>query len=134
MKVRSEHFATWIVGFFMLLPASVSSANTCFEVPLKPIRHICGMVINEVGERIPNAKLTLLKGGMEVTTIQTDSNGKFEFGRVEAGNYELRAQFDGYHSVQSPIVIVRPTNKCNRGLEVTLPLSTCGGGIGKARR
>ena len=40
------------------------------------------MVNNQLGERIPNAKLTLLQGGMELATTQTDSNGKFEFGPV----------------------------------------------------
>jgi Carboxypeptidase regulatory-like domain len=132
MTVRSAPFGTWIVGVFMFLPAS-TSANTCFDVPpLKPIRHVCGIVTNQVGERIPNTKLILLKGGTELVTIQAGPDGKFEFGRVEAGNYELRAQFDGYLTVQSSIVVVRPTAKCNRGLNVTLPVTACAGGIAKA--
>jgi hypothetical protein len=134
MKVTLAAFPTRLVGLFLLLPVSIASANTCIEVPLKPIRHPCGIVTNQLGETIPNAKLTLLKGGIELITIQTSPNGKFEFGRVEAGTYELRAQFDGFLTVRSPIVIVRPTPKCNRGLNVTLPLVTCGGGIGMARR
>ena len=134
MKLRPIPFATGIVGFLMLLRASTSSANTCGEVPPERIRHVCGIVTNQVGERIPNTELTLLKGGSELVTIQAGPDGKFEFGRVEAGNYELRAHFDGYQTVRSPIVIVRPTTKCNRGLEVTLPVTACGGGIGKAKR
>lgn len=134
MRVRSTTFATRIIGFVVLVTGSTSSANTCIEVPLKPIRHVCGIVTNQLGETIPNAKLTLLKGGIELITIQTSPNGKFEFGRVEAGTYELRAQFDGYLTVRSPLVIVRPTPKCNRGLKVTLPVVACGGGIGMARR
>jgi len=124
--------ATRLVAFFLLLPVSVAYGNTCVEVPLKPVRRVCGIVNNQLGERILNAKLTLLKEGIELRTIETDSEGRFEFGRIEAGSYELRAQFDGYHIVQFRIVIVRPTTKCGRGLYVTLPLTTCGGGIGKA--
>ena len=117
-----------------MLSVGITSANTCVEVPLKPIRRVCGIVHNQLAEPIPNAKLTLLEGGTELTTARTDSNGKFEFGRIEAGKYVLRAQFEGYLTVQSPIVIVRPTTKCNQGLDVVLPVTACGGGIGKVRR
>ena len=126
--------ATRLGGFFLLLSVGVAFADSCIDMPLKPVRHVCGIVSNQIDERIPNAKLTLLKDGMELTTIQSDSKGKFEFGRLEAGRYELRVEFDGYHTIRSPIVIVRPTTHCDRELEVRLPLLTCGGGVSRARR
>jgi hypothetical protein len=125
-----------LMSAFLLLPVSVVSANTCVALPVKPIsiRHVCGVVKNQAGEKITNAELILLKDGMEVKTVQSDSNGRFDFGRVEAGQYALRAQSHGYKPVQDRIVINRPSTKSNLGLEVELPLVTCGGGgIGKER-
>jgi hypothetical protein len=122
---------TWIAGFLMLLSATSSSATTCVVTPLKPVRHVCGIVINQAGERIPNARLTLLQGKAELVTVVTGADGKFEFEALEVGNYELRALGDDvYLAVQSPIRIVRPTAKCKQRLQVMLPVgSSCGGGI-----
>ena len=134
MQVSLSSFVARIARLFLLLPFSIAYANTCVAVPpLKPIRHVCGIVKNPVGEKIPHARLTLFQGGKELTTTQADSNGRFDFGQIEAGHYELRAEFDGYQAVKSRIAVVRPTRKCNQALDVTLSLITCGGGIGKAR-
>jgi hypothetical protein len=119
----------------VLLPIGIASADTCIgPPPIKPVRHICGIVKNELDERIANAKLILLKDGLKVKTVQADSNGKFDFGRIEAGKYDLRAESDGYHARQAQIIIRGPASKCDRGLEVRLALTFCGGGIGKAHR
>jgi hypothetical protein len=101
---------------------------------LKPIRHLCGIVTNQIEERLSNAKLTLLNAGVEVRTLQSGTDGKFDFGRLEAGDYELRGESSGYSAAQHTIKVVRPTEKSSGGLQVTLGLHNCGSGIGNMKR
>jgi hypothetical protein len=122
-----------VLGFLFLMSRSTSSACTSVELPLKPVRHICGIATNQIGERISNATLTLLKAGAEIRTIQTDADGKFEFGKLEAGDYELRALSPGYSAMQSHIKVGRATTKCERGLQIVFAL-VCGSGITKPKR
>jgi hypothetical protein len=120
----------------VLFWASSSLADTCIILPLKPVRHVCGIVVNPAGERISNARLTLLKGGAEFAIVETDANGKFDFKGVAAGDYVLRASMRGYVEVQSTIKIVKPAETCRQTLEVMLPVSMlhCGGGISRLRQ
>jgi methionine synthase I (cobalamin-dependent) len=78
-----------------------------------PVRHVCGNVVNEAAERISNARLTLLEGGTDLVTLETDA----------------------YVDVQSAIKIVRPKETCGQALEVMLSVSAmhCGGGIRRLR-
>jgi Carboxypeptidase regulatory-like domain len=91
-------------------------------------------VINELREPIPNAKVTILKGETELVAVYADADGKFSFERLEAGNYVIRVQADNYKSAQSPIVIVKPTMKCKRGLRVMLGVGMQCSGINLAKR
>jgi hypothetical protein len=120
------------LGILFLLSFRTSSACESIQFPVKPFRHLCGIVINQIGERISNAMLTVLKGGVEVITFQSDADGKFEFGRIEAGDYELRVRSEGYSAIQSPIKIVRSTAKCTGGLQIVLSLQ-CGSQIYKLK-
>ena len=135
MRSRRALLTAGGAGLLVLLSAISSSANTCVALPgLKHVRHVCGIVINQLDEPIPNARLTLLKGGAELVTIETGADGRFAFGAVEAGDYELRAERIGYLAVRSAIKIARPTAKCTRGLRVVLPVTSCGGGIYRLKR
>ena len=114
----------------MSLSTGNSYATQCESIPLKPIRHICGVVTDMSGATVPKTNLTLLKDGAEVANTQSGPDGKFDFKRLEAGTYELIAQNEGYDILQSPIVVVKPTAKCKRQLQVVLFIgSPCGGGI-----
>jgi hypothetical protein len=75
-------------------------------------------VINELGERVSNAKVTILKGETEFVAIQTDVDGEFSFDRLDAGNYDIRVHANHYKAAQSPIVIVKPKTKCKRALPI----------------
>jgi len=90
--------------------------------------------MNQVNERISNAQLTLIKGEVELISIETDADGRFGFKGVAAGDYVLRVSMPGYIQVQSPIKVVKPTEKCKQALDVVLPLEVCGGGIGRHRQ
>jgi len=134
MKPARAPFAALIAGFLILLPASTCYATDCIELPHKPIRlrHVCGIVVNEIEEQIANAKVTVLKGGKELVVVQTGADGRFSFELLVAGNYEVRVEAEGYVTAQDSIVIVRPTTNCSRGLQVWLHLSGCSG-MGRAK-
>jgi hypothetical protein len=121
------------LGILFLLSSSTSIACESIQLPVKPFRHLCGIVTNEIGERIPNATLTVLKAGAEIRTLRADSDGKFEFGQIEAGSYELRVRAEGYITILSPIKIVRSTAKCTGELRVVVAL-VCGGEIDHIKR
>ncbi len=131
MERARTTFATLMAGLLLAALASMSYATTCIILPHKPIRlrHVCGLVLNEIEEKIPNAKVMVLKGGKELATVQTGADGKFSFERLEAGNYEVRVEAAGYITAQDSVVIVRPATKCNRGLLVSLNLMACSGMI-----
>jgi hypothetical protein len=87
MDSMQSLLANGLAGFLLLFSASSSFANTCVSIPLKPVQHICGIVMNQAGERISNARLTLIKGEVELLTIETDADGRFDF--IRSGGRRL---------------------------------------------
>jgi uncharacterized membrane protein len=119
-------FVAVLGGLLLSLPGG-AYATDCIALPIKPIRHVCGVVVNQIGERIPNAKVAVLKDGKELATVQTGADGKFSCERLDADRYDVRVEADGYITAQDSVVIVRPATKCNRGLLVSLSLVGCSG-------
>jgi 3-dehydroquinate synthase class II len=91
-------------------------------------------VLNQLGEPIPNAKVTILKGVTELASVQTNDDGKFSFEQLEAGNYDIQVQADSFKSIQSSIVLVKPVTKCKRTLLVTLAVGMSCSSVGLASR
>jgi hypothetical protein len=110
-----------ISGFILLLPSGFSYATTCIELPpLKPIHRVCGVVIDPLGEPIPNAKVAILKDGQD---------GKFSFEQLEAGHYDIHVEANGFKSAYSSIVLVKPAPKCKLALQVLLEVGMGCSGI-----
>jgi len=65
----------------------VSQAAECRIAPIKAIRCVRGIVIDPSGLPISNAKVTILRAGTEFVSIRTNTDGKFSFDRLEAGDY-----------------------------------------------
>jgi hypothetical protein len=120
-----------IVGLLLLLPAETTKATTCIALPpLKPIHHICGFVNNQLGEPIPNAKVTLLQNGSEIVTMQSSADGRFSFEHLKAGNYDIQVQASGYLTVFSSVILAKPDiTKCKRELDVLLSVGMGCSGI-----
>jgi hypothetical protein len=91
-------------------------------------------VINQLGEPISDATLTILKGISEIASVRANKDGKFSFEQFEAGNYVIRIGADGYQTAQSPIVVVKPSTKCKRSLHVMLSVGMGCSGVGPAKR
>ena len=109
-----------ISGIFPILLSSTSYRTECVVPKLKPIRHLCGIAVDDRGEPISNASVTLLKGGTQLEYVLTGADGRFSLGRLQAGTYAILARASGYKPAESSIVIVRPTAKCKHGLRIVL--------------
>jgi hypothetical protein len=134
MKMTRSSLTRLTVGFLLLLPASASYATTCIEQPVKPIRQVRGIVIDSTGEPIPNAKVTVLKAGTELVVVKTSADGKFSFERLEAGDYEIRIQADGFIVAGSSVLLVKPTTKRKSGLQIVLAMGMQCSSITRTRR
>lgn len=121
--VRTELLVV-VVGVLLLAPARVLCTSViCNQKPVKPLRHICGIVIDESGTPFPRVRVTILKGASEVATVQTGDDGKFSFEGLKGANYELQAQKDGFHDFRIPVVLVKPRGRCTRALEILLSVA-----------
>jgi hypothetical protein len=131
MEKKRNLFATIMAGLFLLPAAgSLSAEVICGKEPrLKPVRCVCGKLIDPTGGPVSAVIVKVLKDGTEVATMVTAGDGKFIFGELKSGNYELNAQADGFRMFRSPIVVAKPAKKCRRGLVILLDtggLESCG--------
>ena len=131
MEGKRVLLATIIAGIF--LPASQLSAEVICakELRLKPLRCVCGKLTDPTGGPVPGVIVRVLKDGAEVASVKSDQDGKFIFGELKSGNYELNAQAAGYLTFQSPIVVARPRKRCRRGLAIFLDVGRCGSRVMK---
>jgi hypothetical protein len=112
-----------IVGFLLFLPSDISYATECLALPpLKPIHHVCGFVSDPSGAHVADAKVTILKDGNEVATMQSDAEGRFAFEGLKAGKYDMRVDAKGFVTAVSSVVLVKPGAGCKKELSVSLGL------------
>jgi hypothetical protein len=80
---------------------------------------ITGTVHDQSGALVPNAAVTLRKGGDTKTTV-TDMNGGFAFERVAPGAYDVQVEQPGFKPATSRIAV---TNRDPRPLEFKLQIA-----------
>src|SRR5690348_13303576 len=119
-------FASLLAPLLFSLPSAISSAATCVGLaPLKPVQRICGVVFFPSGDRVANAKVTVLQAGKEIVTQNTDKDGKFSFNHLEAGNYELRVHVEAVPVAATGVVLVHPEAKPKREIAVSMMPQGC---------
>ena len=118
--------ASFLAALLLALPGAVSSATTCVEQPLKPLHRICGVVFFLSGDRIANAKVSVLQAGKEISVQQTDVEGNFSFDQLKPGDYELRVRVEGVGSAATQVVLVHPGAKSTKEIAVHMtPNGVC---------
>jgi len=126
-------FATFLAGVLLTLAASTSHTEVlCKEIRLKPLRGVCGKVIDQAGEPVAHATVTVLKDGAQLATAQTGEDGRFSVEGLKAGSYEIQAQATGFPGFRFPVVVEKPGKICKRALEILLQvgrLENCGGTV-----
>jgi hypothetical protein len=124
MKRARSLFASLFAALLLSLPSAVFSATTCIGLPpLKPLHPICGVVLVPSGDRIANAKVTVIQGGKEIAVQETGDDGKFSFVQLKAGNYEIQVRVNGLGVASTQVVLVHPEAKPKREIAVIMSLS-----------
>src|SRR5438874_7176392 len=80
---------------------------------------VAGVVQDQSGASIPNATVTLRKGG-DVRTTATTANGSFAFDRIAPGTYELSADQPGFKTGKERVVV---GNRNPRPIEFKLQIA-----------
>ena len=128
MKRVRPFFVSLLVTLLCSLPSATSPATTCVGLPpLKPVHRICGVVFFPSGDRIANAKVTVLQAGKEIAVRETDNDGKFSFDHLEAGSYEIRVYVEAVPVAATDLVLVRPQSKPKREIAVSMMPQGCSG-------
>src|SRR5271157_2166531 len=91
--VRNERnlLGAAMAGFFPV-PAAVSLSGEVICPPnprLKPLRCVCGKLIDPLGGPVSGAIVTVLNDGTGLARVETAGGGKFAFGELKSGDYEL---------------------------------------------
>ena len=92
------------------------------ERPLKPVRCVCGRLVDQSGGPVSGALVKLNQNGAPFASVSTDSDGKFLFSEARPGRYELAAGFNGFRPFQTSITVTKPVKKCRRGLVILMVL------------
>lgn len=115
--------ASTLVGFLLLLPGRSLAEVICGkERPLKPVRCVCGRLIDPSDTPVSDALVRVSRDGKEVATARTDADGKFQFPELKSGKYELVADSDVFVSFRSAITLAKPEKNCRHELVIMMVL------------
>ena len=114
------------VFLFMLFAAFVAGDSQ--SQTSSRARSTNGAVLDPSGAAIVGAQVNLTRGGSPISHTSTDNSGFFYFGNLEAGEYELDVQHEGFREIKTtvsagtgsrrPVRIVMPISVANQ--EVTV--------------
>src|SRR5437660_1233376 len=83
----------WVCACVLLLLISRGAAGQTAAAPVA----VTGIVLDQTGAVLPGASVDLVNNaGTLVQSTMTDGKGQFRFDKVAAGQYELRATFEGF--------------------------------------
>jgi hypothetical protein len=69
--------------------AKAQAAVTILDVALAADGNLHGQLVNAQGAMIANRTVTVLSGNQRIATITTNADGKFSFGSLRGGIYQL---------------------------------------------
>jgi hypothetical protein len=119
-------FVLLLTALLFSLPYAISSATTCVgQPPLKPVHRIWGVVFFPSGDRVANAKVTVLEAGKEIAVQETEKDGNFSFDHLAAGKYEIRVQVEAVPVAATDVVLVHPQSKPKLKIAVNMMPQGC---------
>lgn len=94
-------FSKFIMGMMMAMPLFL---NSCTKDEVETTGTIYGIINDDInGEPISGANVALLPGGK---STNTGSDGSFEFGNMEPGQYTIQIKKSGYKTGSKSISVV----------------------------
>lgn len=132
-EVKSMRKAIALIATATVLLPMLQTANAkiCTAEPIT-LRRVEGIVLddNENGPSwiLPGAVVEITNGSLTARTV-TDVDGYFSFGEIRPGNYEIRAELEGYLPVYGIVRVRRNSATEGQVLVLRLPISfdSCGG-------
>jgi vitamin B12 transporter len=103
----------WIGGLIFAFTAIALAA---------PSNNLRGTVSDPSGAVIPNAKVELLKRGLPVASVVTDSNGQFSVAGNPGPGSRLRVSASGFSTVERPVNPVSDSHELT--IDVVLPMAS----------
>jgi hypothetical protein len=93
----------------LLLAASLITMATAAQAQIEApspyhLAHLRGVFVDEKGNPIPGAAVTLDRGGKVMYTTATDRAGRFEIKHV-SGRYRLHVEMKGYSTVSREVIV-----------------------------
>ncbi|HEV7239008.1 MAG TPA: carboxypeptidase-like regulatory domain-containing protein [Thermoanaerobaculia bacterium] len=80
--------------------------------------NLFGTVVDDQGSALPGVTVTLTGADAPPQIQVTDAEGRFRFMELPAGTYDLRAQLEGFSTVDYPNIAI--TAGRNTEIQVTL--------------
>src|SRR5215472_12864815 len=108
MKHAGLPLVSLLVILLLSLTPAISSTTCVGLLPLKPVHRICGVVFFPSGDRIANAKVTVVQGEKEVAVQETNENGEFSFAGLKSGKFEIRVEVKTLPLAAARVVLVDP--------------------------
>lgn len=120
----------------ILVPVLLTRAEVICGKPLhiKPLRCVCGRLTDATGGPVSDVTVAVLRDGVEVAHLTTGPDGKFTFGELDSGTYDLNATAYGFRTLRTSIRVAKPDTRCRRRLEIYLDtggLESCGSRVTK---
>lgn len=106
MTKKRHLFAIITVGFLFPIGASNAEVLCDQERPLKPVKCVCGKLIDQSGAPVSGAKIQPETAPSPLVNC----------------SYELRAHAESFEPFQSPSVVANPKKKCRHKLVILLML------------
>ena len=98
-----------VITLLVLLPAECTpNSYVCYDVNLKPLRNVSGIIVNPLNEPVPNATVEIWRAETKVLAVKTGQGGKFVFEHLDPGHYEIRGDAQGYIPASFRIAVVKP--------------------------
>ena len=114
---------------FVLFITTTLSANECIAGKKFKIRTACGTVEDPLGYRIDGATVMLKRDGKGTPFVEKQSrtDGTFDLGAVEAGDYVLVVTKESFPSAWQPLHVMsaKHDHKCSKPIRVVLQVGGC---------
>jgi hypothetical protein len=86
MKEKHNLSPTIMAGFLLLPTGTLWAQVSCNKEPsLKPVRCVCGKIIDQSGAPVSDATVKVTNDGQDLETAKTAGDGKFIFAGLKSG-------------------------------------------------